>query len=165
MLKPAQLYKEELKQLFIETWYDPYYQYFWSGESCVCDIEDNNQHKCQFVWIENNIVIGYFSFCLDKAAKSAYNFGLINFSKNKNINFIRAVILLIEKMFDDDIIDRLDIMAYEDNPANKGYEKIFKKFGGKKVGKLTKNIKLLDGKLHNTLFYEILKEDYLEVTK
>lgn len=165
MLRPAQLYKEELKKLFIETWYDPYYQYFWSGSSEDYNIADNNDCQRQFVWIEHNNVIGYFSFSLDKYSKSAYNFGLINFSKKQNILFIKAVIKYIQKMFENNIIDRLDIMAYEDNPANKAYFKLFKKFGGKKVGKLTNNIRLLDGRLHNTILYEILKENYLEAIK
>ena len=57
-------------------------------------------------------------------------------------------------------IDRIDFFAYEDNPAIKGYDKIIKRFGGKRVCKLTRNQKLYDRKLHNTIFHEILREDY-----
>ena len=45
---------------------------------------------------------------------------------------------------------------------DKGYKKLIKKFGGKQVGKLTQNTRLLDGKLHDTVFYEIFREDYLK---
>ena len=31
MIKPAQLYAEELKRLYCETWYDPKYMYYRYG--------------------------------------------------------------------------------------------------------------------------------------
>ena len=43
MLKPAQLYKEELEKLFLRTWYDLKYMFYsgWTGSE-LPTIPDNN---------------------------------------------------------------------------------------------------------------------------
>ena len=79
-----------------------------------------------------------------------------------NPRFIQSVIKYLENILSQGYINRIEFFAYEDGPANKGYKKLVKKFGGKQVGKLTKNSRLLDGKLHDTVFYEVLREDYLK---
>lgn len=49
MLKPAQLYKEELEKLFLRTWYDPKYMFYsgWTGNEQLT-IPDNNYNAHHF---------------------------------------------------------------------------------------------------------------------
>lgn len=159
MLVPAQLYKEELKKKIVSTWYNLEYQYYWQSYNNEPNFEDNNIYTRQFAFISKDKITGYFSYSLDNSSKSLYNMGLLSFEK-VNYKFIKAVLSHIKWLFDEKIIDRIEFFAYEDNPAIKGYDKIIKRFGGKRVGKFTRSQKLYDGKLHNTIFYEILKEDY-----
>ena len=162
MLVPAQLYKEELKKKMVSTWYNLEYQYYWSNYYEEPNFEKNNNNDIynrQFAFVEDNKVTGYFSYTFDNSTKSLYNMGVLSFEK-PNYHFIKAVIKHIKWLFDEKIIDRIEFFAYEDNPAIKGYDKILERFGGKRVGKLTRSQKLYDGKLHNTILYEILREDY-----
>ena len=159
MLVPAQLYREELKKRIISTWYNLEYQYYWQSYNNGPDFEDNNIYTRQFAFLSNDKITGYFSYSLDNSSKSLYNMGILSFEK-VNYKFIKAVLAHIKWLFDERIIDRIEFFAYEDNPAIKGYDKIIKRFGGKRVGKLTRSQKLYDGKLHNTILYEILREDY-----
>ena len=42
----------------------------------------------------------------------------------------------------------------------RGYKNFIKNYGGAIVGYLHNNIVLMDGQLHNTIIFEILKSDY-----
>ena len=159
MLVPAQLYKEELRNKIISTWYNLEYQYYWQSYNNEPTFEENNIYSRQFAFIEDKEITGYFSYSLDNSSNSLYNMGLLSFER-PNYAFIKEVIKHIEWLFDEKIIDRMDFFAYEDNPAIRGYDKMVEKFGGRRVGKFTKSQRLYDGKLHNTIFYEILREDY-----
>lgn len=164
MFVPAQLCKEELKKKIISTWYNLEYQYYWQSYNNEPTFEDNNIHSRQFAFVEDKKIIGYFSYSLDDSSKSIYNMGLLSFEK-PNYSFIKAVLKHIKWLFDEKIIDRIEFFAYEDNPAIKGYDKIVERFGGKRVGKFTRSQKLYDGKLHNTILYEILREDYENIKR
>lgn len=64
MLKPAQLYKEELEKLFLRTWYDLKYMFYsgWTGSE-LPTIPDNNYDAHHFTSVDNNgNVIGYISY-------------------------------------------------------------------------------------------------------
>lgn len=164
MFVPAQMHKEELKKKIISTWYKIEYQYYWQSYNSEPVFEDNNIYNRQFAFVEDEKITGYFSYSIDNSSKSLYNIGLLSFEK-PSYTFVKAVLQHVEWLFNKKIIDRIDFFAYEDNPAIRGYDKIVKNFGGRRVGKFTRNQKLYDGKLHNTIFYEILREDYENIKK
>lgn len=162
MLVTAQLYQQELQQKLRATWYDLKYQYFWQGSCNDIDIPNDNTWKKQFAFLDKEgNVTGYFSYNYWPDTCTLNNFGLISFI-DYNPCFIQSVIKHLENILSQGHINRIEFFAYEDGPANKGYKKLVKKFGGKQVGKLTKCSRLLDGKLHDTVFYEIFREDYLK---
>jgi RimJ/RimL family protein N-acetyltransferase len=72
---------------------------------------------------------------------------------------VRDIISHIKKLILNNGIRRIEWYAFADNPAIKGYEKIIKRFGGHRVGVLHKCNMLRDGKLHDSIMYEILIEE------
>nr|DAE87766.1 MAG TPA: hypothetical protein [Caudoviricetes sp.] len=44
-------------------------------------------------------------------------------------------------------------------PALEGYGKLVRRFGGRESGYLRQVSKLMDGKLHDSIIFEILKSD------
>ena len=50
------------------------------------------------------------------------------------------------------------LISFKDNPANRGYAKLIKKFGGSKVAELHKVNMLRDGKLHDMVIYEWISQ-------
>lgn len=162
MLVAAQLYKEELHQKLRATWYDIKYQYFWQGSCNDIEFPPENYWKKQFAFLDKDgQVTGYFSYNYCAETRSLNNFGLISFI-DYNPRFIQAVIEHLENVLSQGYINRIEFFAYEDGPANQGYQKLVKRFGGRQVGKLTKCSRLLDGKLHNTVFYEIFRWQWLQ---
>jgi hypothetical protein len=161
MLKPAQLYKEELNRKYIETWYDDKYKFYRSDPYAGnISIPNNNSQKHSFVCIDDKgSVIGYFSYSVNWEVKSICNFGLISFIDNNNCILIKDIIRQLSHMIKDVGFKRIEFWAFKDNPANKGYSKIVKRYGGSQVAELHNVAMLSDGKLHDMVIYEILFED------
>lgn len=159
MLKPAQLYKEELNKKYIETWYNPKYIYYYTHGCEELDIPNNNYDKHCYACIDNNNEItGYFNYSVDWKAKSIYSIGLMSFIDNNTI-LIRDVIKHIKYMFENCNISRLEFWSYTDNPANRSYNRLVAKYGGRQVGVLKQNNMTSDGQLRDTVIYEILRGD------
>ena len=154
MLVPAQLYREELKNKLIAAWYDPKYKYYFSGSAYELSLPDNNESRHDFVHLDTDgKVDGYFSYQIDWQAKSLYNFGLIGFAENNTL-FLRDCVRRIEDMVAQGI-RRAEFWAWADNPANKFYEFVTERYGGRIAGYL-RNSGFFDGEYHNTRIYEIL---------
>lgn len=167
MLKPAQLYKDELNKKMVEGWYDiENIYYHGSPGSYELDFGDNNKNCHSFVSVKRrklgletiDTIIGFISYEVDWEAMSADNFGFISFDKG-NVLLVSDVVTCIRDLFLKYSMNRVAWYCYADNPALEGYRKLVKRFGGKEVGYLRQVTKLLDGKLHDSVIFEILKSD------
>lgn len=160
MLKAAQLYETELQKKNYESWYNTDNMY-WHGGCGEYRIElcDNTSNVHQFVSVDkNNNVIGYISYSVDWDSESASQFAIISYDKG-NLLFIRDVQKAINNIFFKYNFNRMEWWGYKDNPAINGYRKFIKRFGGRECGYLRQTSKLMDGKLHDSVMFEILKQD------
>lgn len=161
MLRPAQLYSEKLQEENAKTWYKTEYMY-WNGGTGDCDINlpDNNYEKHCFVSIDgNDNIIGYISYAVDWSAMSADRFGAISFDKG-NVMFAKDLYQAICDIFEKYHMNRMQWCCYMDNPAIKGYRNFIKKHGGVECGHYRQVAKLIDGKLHDSVQFEILAREF-----
>ena len=120
MIKPAQLYTEELKRLYCETWYDPKYIYYHSDIGTQeLQFSDNNYERHSFAILENNEVVGYISYRLNWAAKVTYNFGIISFKQS--LVFGKDLMKIIDDIFMKYKMNKMEFCAFSDNPVIKHY--------------------------------------------
>ena len=160
MIKPAQLYTEELKRLYCETWYDPKYIYYHSDIGTQeLQFSDNNYERHSFAILENNEVVGYISYRLNWAAKVTYNFGIISFKQS--LVFGKDLMKIIDDIFMKYKMNKMEFHAFSDNPVIKHYYNFINRFGGREVGILKESALLMDGKLHDSVMFELLLKDYL----
>lgn len=61
--------------------------------------------------------------------------------------------------------NRLEWCCFADNPAIKGYRNFINRCGGKEVGYLKATNVLMDQKLHDSVIFEIMKEDFKPIKK
>lgn len=163
MLYPAQLYKEELKRRMISCWYEPKYQWYFANDRNKFEIPDDAYWRRDFVHLNSDgEVDGYFSYNYEDGNKSLRNFGLIGFNKN-NTPFLMDVLSNIKTMFEQGA-QRMEFFAFADNPAVKLYDRFIKKFGGRRIGVLHRTA-YFNGKYHDTVIYEVLKEDVMKGNK
>ena len=161
MIKPAQLYAEELKRLYCETWYDSKYMYYRSYVGTEdLHLPDNNYEHHAFAILENNEVIGYVTYKINWAAKVVYNFGIISFKQS--LVFGKDLMKIIDDVFIKYNMNKMEFWAYKDNPVIKHYYNFINKFGGREVGILKQTGMLMDGKLHDSVMFELFRDDYLK---
>ena len=157
MLYPAQLYIDELNKRMISCWYNEKYKYYFSGVYTGCNIPKDTEYRRDFVHLDSNgCVDGYFSFHYNDGTRSMTNFGLIGFANN-NTELIYDAVSEVKRMFKHGA-QRAEFWAFVSNPANKIYERIARKYGGKKVGYLTRTA-FFDGEYHDAVLYEFLVEN------
>ena len=161
MLKPAQLYKEELQECMLKSWYKPENIYWHSSTTeYLLDIPEDNGEYHNFASIDkNDNVIGYITYRVDWITMSASWFGIISFDKG-NIEFIRDILQAIYNCFEVYHLNRIEWCCYADNPAIRGYRNFIKKYGGRECGYFRQCSKLMDGKLHDSVSFEILSEEF-----
>ena len=161
MLRPAQLYKEQLENKNIESWYKPENIYYHGGTGEYSfNIPDNNAQVHSFASVDkNNNVIGYIGYCVDWSAMSADNFGMISFDKG-NLEFVKDIYKVICDCFKVYHFNRISWYCYADNPAIRGYRNFIKRYGGRECGYFRQYIKLRDGKLHDSVCFEILASEF-----
>lgn len=157
LLKPAQLYRDELNRKLTECWYKPEYQYYFLDCPREFQVPDTTEWRRDFVCVnDKNEIVGYFAYHHDDAARSLSQFGLIAFtdSKIKNGRFISECIAHIENLVDEGL-RRLDFWAIADNPVNKMYRKLVDRWCGYVVGRMHE-CHYFGGKYHDSILYEIL---------
>lgn len=161
MIKPAQLYLDELNEKYVNTWYDDRYKFFFRcGWSSQITLPDNNYNSHDFVSVDpNDNVIGYMHYQIDRDANSCDDFGLISFDPG-NVLFIRDVKRVVDDIFLRYNINRITWTCFEDNPAIKAYRCFIRRFGGVECGRFREDAKLSDGKRHNSIAFEILQREY-----
>lgn len=162
MLKPAQLYREELERENIKSWYKPE-NMFWNegtGDSGI-DLPDDNYNQHCFVSVDkSNKVIGYITYSVDWCAMSADRFGIISFRRG-NMEFVKDLYKVICDLFEKYHMNRISWGCFSDNPAIRGYRNFIKKHGGRECGHRRQIAKLQDGKLHDSVEFEILREEFI----
>lgn len=161
MLRPAQNYVSEIQRKYIEHMYDINYQWYYgySGTEVPC-IPDNNYEKHWFASVnDKNEVIGIITYSINISSMSCCNFGIMSFDKG-NLSFVRDIKQAIDDIFFKYNFNRLDFNCFVGNPALRGYRNFIKKYGGREVGVLRRCNRLMDGKLYDSVMFEILKEEY-----
>ena len=161
MLRPAQLYIHELQQLSFETFYRPEYVYIHHGVGeFITKCEDNNFAYHQFVSIDkDNKVIGYIAYEPNWISKSACCWKIISYDIG-NLLFAKDIYQAVCDCFEKFNFNRIEFMCYADNPAIRGYRNFIKKYGGRECGYFRQDTVLKDGKLHDTVAFEIMADEF-----
>lgn len=156
MLKPATLYKNEIQKKMAEYSYSDDMMYYtgWIGFSLPDISENSNGSTYQYAIVDNDKLIGYFTYQIDWYVSSVDGFGLFSFDRNNRIIGI-DVYREIKKIINEYKIHRMSWRMIGGNPVEKHYDKFCKRYGGKKFV-LTDAIKDRYGKYHNDTLYEII---------
>lgn len=161
MIMPAQLYKEELNLLYLNTWYDEKYKYYryWIGTEEL-NIPNDNYNSHHFAIIENDEIIGYIKYNVNYITKCVNGFGIISFKPNKT--FGKDLLQIIDDIFNKYNMNKIEFHCANGNPIKKHYYKFIEKFGGRVVGVLKESVTLEDNTIDDEIIFELFKRDYNE---
>ncbi len=164
MLVNAYLHEEEIKKEFYKIWYDPKYQYYSGcgcfGEFSLAHNNDGNYNEHCFASIsKTGELLGVVSYHVDRMIRSTRSFGAICF-KDCSVEFAKDLIQAVDDIFDKFGMERMEFCVIKGNPAEKAYDRLVKRAGGRIVGTRRYNAMNLQGELCDDKIYEILGSDY-----
>lgn len=161
MLDVAIRHKEELISLFQSIWFEDRYKY-WNYDSYFQDIsiKDDTWNQHQFVSLDNEgKVRGYIGYSVRRDVERVYELSAVNFN-SQDLAFGLDLKQALEDIFLKYNFNKINFTVVIGNPAEKHYDSICKKLGGRIVGTRYDDTKLFDGKLYDVKLYEILKSDF-----
>lgn len=160
MLKPAQLYEEQLKEAALNEWYKPENIYYGGVGNININVRPDNDDVHQFASVdEYGNVLGYICYNVDWVTMNAYEFGVMSF-KRGSVTFLRDVYQAICDIFEKYHMNRFSFSCMADNPVLRGYRRFIKKHGGRECAYFRQIAKLQDGKVHDSIYFEILAEEF-----
>lgn len=165
MLKNARLFEDRIKEQVALKEYDIKYQwinYWWyTGEFNIS--KDDNGCSFNFVSVnEKDELQGVICAEFNRAAHSVSGLWAMSFIEGGSLVFGRDLLDFFDKMFYEYNFNRIEWGCYVDNPAARGYKKFIKKYGGEIIGTRHQSSLLMDGKLHDSYIFEIMREDYVK---
>ena len=151
----------KIGDIFVEDFYGIVND--WSTKLKLESIEDDNSYLHSFVSVdESGDILGYICYGVNWTSVSVPSFGAISFVPGGSITYARDLLQCIDNIFMKYNFNRIEWWAAADNPAIRGYKNLCKRFGGREVGYLRQNTKLMDNKLHDSIIFEIMREDYIK---
>lgn len=167
MLRLAIDYRDKLNQQMRKTAFDPKYTYyhFSTYRNYKVDIAEDSWNMIQMVSVDSDEnVLGYLSCGCNRSCNKVHSIGAINFG-TVNIGFSRDFYEFLTSLFTVHSFNKIEWEVVVGNPAEKIYDKIVDKYGGRIVGTRIDSTVLMDGSFHDVKEYEIFKKDFLNVYK
>lgn len=165
MLELALEHTEELKRKLQKTWLDEKYWYYNNGSYFEqLSLKADTWNNMQYVSLNpEGEVIGYLSYGIERECWYVNYLAIINFTED--IMFGIDVLHMVKEMFEKYKFRKVDFSVIIGNPAEKKYDRLIERYGGRIVGTFKQTVKLPDGELYDEKHYEIFRTDYLHHKK
>lgn len=157
MLKPAICYKEQIENALKEYFYTDDMMFYIGGvENYLLTVGDSGENgKYQYAVVgEENKLIGYIGYSIDRYSSCAYNFGAFSFDRGNPI-MGKELFDLTENLVNS--MHRVEFRAISGNPAIKKYDKLLERhsdIGRKHI--LLDVFKDASGNYHDVHIYEFI---------
>ena len=94
-----------------------------------------------------------------------HNLNIINFEAEPSMTFAMDLGRALTDIFEKYNFRKLNFYVIVGNPAEKAYDKMIKKYGGRVVGYRRENTRLFDGKYYDEKLYEVMRDDYFNAKR
>jgi hypothetical protein len=161
MLALAIQYGPQLQECYQKTLADEKCRYYMHGiRRYFIPLEPDDANKLQYVslGVYGN-VLGLFECNLNRETMTAYEITAIRFTPEYEPEFAADMYrFVVDVIFQQYGMQRVIYNVIKGNKAEKLYDRICERYGGRIVGTFTEEVRLYDGKLYDLKFYEMLKE-------
>jgi hypothetical protein len=164
MLVYAKKHEDRLRQLFMDTAFDPFYQFeqFMVYRETF-KLPDDTYNANHFVSVYDNEIIGLIGYQLRRAENAAWGLQIIHFGGPEapyKYIFGKDVLTAVKNIFEKYGFNKINFGVAIGNPIERTYDKLVKRYNGRIVGIKKQDIRLLDGRIYDVKEYEILAIDY-----
>lgn len=177
MLKPFINYSDKFNDIFSKVIDKPRYKYWINNSYLYYKIkeEKNEWHIIQRVSINEEEILGFIEASISRECNYVENLSYLFFGTDCNKfksnlfpkkdllyevfknTFKKDVYRFIHILLDDMKFNKIVLSYIPENPYNDFTNKLIKKFYGKEVGIHKNHVKLVDGKMYDLKYFEILK--------
>jgi hypothetical protein len=164
MLALAIQYAPQLQEYYQRTLTDEKYRYYMHGiRRYFIPIEPDDTNKLQYVSLgAYGNVLGLFECNLNRETMTAYEITAIRFTPGYDPEFAADMYrFVVDVIFQQYGMQRVIYNVIKGNKAEKLYDRIIERYGGRIVGTFTNEVRLYDGKLYDVKYYEMLREYFL----
>ena len=162
MLDVAIRWQNQLTDRFRSVWLKERYK-FWTGTSFFEEWtpDESTWVNHQFVSVRYGKIIGYIGYVINRAdGDVVHDLNIINFEDEPSMTFAMDLGQALMDIFEKYNFRKLNFYVIVGNPAEKAYDKMIKRYGGRVVGYRKENTRLFDGKYYDEKLYEVMREDY-----
>ncbi len=161
MLALAIQYGPQLQECYQKTLADEKCRYYMHGiRRYFIPLEPDDANKLQYVslGVYGN-VLGLFECNLNRETMTAYEITAIRFTPEYEPEFAADMYrFVVDVIFQQYGMQRVIYNVIKGNKAEKLYDRIIERYGGRIVGTFTNEVRLFDGKLYDVKYYEMLRE-------
>lgn len=167
MLALAIQYAGQLQECYQATLLNEKYRFYWQGSarSYFVPLEQDDSRKLQYVSVgAYGNVLGFFECNLNHDTATAYNLTAMRFTPEYEPEFAADMYcFVVELLFKRYGINRAVFNVIVGNPAERLYDGICNKYGGRVIGTFSQETRLQDGKLYDVKYYEMMRDKCLRV--
>ncbi|MGE5423389.1 MAG: hypothetical protein ACM3QW_09000 [Ignavibacteriales bacterium] len=165
MLDLAIRHEAELQDLYQQTLFTEKYRFNMNYGAIDYNLElSQDASIIQMVSIHQDHLIGYLSARINRDTNTAYDIHIMNFMAKNDIftaDLFEFYIMLLNQFG----IDRIVWNVIVGNPAEKLYDRLAENYGGRIVGTFKNDVRLYDGQLYDTKWYEMYKNQCMQAIK
>jgi hypothetical protein len=154
-------YAQQLQECYQNTLTDDKFRYYMHGiRRYFIPIEPDDAAKLQYVSLgAYGNVLGLFECTLNRNTRTAYEITAIRFTPGHDPEFAADMYrFVVDVIYQQYGMDRVLFNVVIGNKAEKLYDRIMERYGGRIVGTFTNEVRLYDGKLYDVKYYEMLRE-------
>jgi hypothetical protein len=164
MLEYAKKYEDKLRELFLNTSFDPFYRFSY----CMCyrdvfELPKDTWNSMPFVSVYNDSILGMIEYKIKRPENAVWELFLVHFGGKDALCpyiFGKDVITAIKDIFEKYHFNKLNFSVVQGNPIEKTYDKLIRRYNGRIVGIKEQETRLIDGKIYDIKEYELLAERY-----
>lgn len=164
MLKIAYPYKDFIQMAWQAVVHTDKYKYYNATNHWDYEIQLSNSSWDNISMVSVNKydnILGFLRADIDRCSDKVSNIGVINFG-DISYTFSKDLYIFLDSLFSKYSFRKIEWTVLIGNPAEKMYDKLVKKYGGRIVGTREKSAMLENGEYCDVKIYEIFKEKYFE---
>lgn len=166
MLKLAYPYQDAINVAWQTCVFQEKYQFYNVGNwwEYKIELDHGSWNNIQMVSVgASGQILGYFGACIDRLSNKVSNIGAINFGE---VNFVFSMDFyqFLTELFTKHRFRKVEWVVVVGNPAERIYDKIIAKYGGRVVGIRRDSVITSDGVMRDEKEYELFLEDYYSKT-
>jgi len=167
MLKLAYPYQEALNKAWQACVFNEKYQFYNFGKSWdyKINLEDSSWNNIQMVSVgHDGNILGYLAADIYRNSNIVSNIGAINFGE-LNVTFSKDFYQFLTELFTKHHFRKIEWVVVVGNPAEKMYDRIVDKYGGRIIGIRRDHTITADGVLRDEKEYELSMDSFYAKTE